>query len=203
MFGDIGHGIINCVCGLLMIIFQKKLSKIHNDMFELIFFGRYIIFLMSLFSIFTGVMYNDTFALGFDLWGTKYSWKEDLETGVYHAIYKNMEDPKVSPVYPFGIDPFWHWASNSMVFLNSYKMKLSVVIGISQMIFGLIVKIINLIHLKKYIQIFLVWIPEFFFMACFFGYMLFSIVLKWLKVWPPESEMKPPGLINMLISVFL
>jgi V-type H+-transporting ATPase subunit a len=51
-------------------------------------------------------------------------------------------------VYKFGIDPYWHWASNSMIFLNSYKMKLSVVIGISQMVFELFVKLINLINRK-------------------------------------------------------
>ena len=119
MFGDIGHGIINTMISLLMLIFEKRLSNIHNDMFELVFMGRYIIFLMSCFSIIAGLIYNDVFAQGFDFFGTRY----DVANLPIHG--------GDSPVYNFGIDPAWHWADNSMIFLNSYKMKLSVIIGIS------------------------------------------------------------------------
>ena len=119
MFGDVGHGLINFICGLLMIIFEDKLKNVHSDMFELIFFGRYMITLMSFFSILTGFIYNDLFALGWDMWGTKYTWSGS--EGKYSATFNG--------VYPFGMDPYWHWGSNSMIFLNSYKMKLSVCKG--------------------------------------------------------------------------
>lgn len=88
-----------------------------------------------------------------------------------------------------------------MIFLNSFKMKLSVVVGILQMIFGLIVKLINLIHHKDYAKIICVWSSEFVFMVCFFGYMVFCIVYKWMNYWPQGSN--PPALINMLIQIFL
>lgn len=45
MFGDVGHGSINAIVALLMIITEKKMEKMHNDMMELIFVGRYLIFL--------------------------------------------------------------------------------------------------------------------------------------------------------------
>lgn len=85
------------------------------------------------------------------------------------------------------------------MFLNSYKMKTAIVIGISQMLFGLILKLINLIKKKDYAKLFCVWIPEFFFMAGFFGYMVFCIIYKWLQKW----QESPPALISMLIQVFL
>lgn len=198
MFGDVGHGIINTILSLLMIIYEKKLQNVHNDMFELIFMGRYIIFFMSLFSIITGLTYNDCFALGFNLFNSSYKWV--WRSSKYVGYYSDDVEG-VSPVTKYGIDAFWRWGDNSMIFINSYKMKLSVIIGVAQMIFGLLVNLINHINRKDLKKIFCQWIPEFLFMLGFFGYMVFSIIYKWLQYWPEGSN--PPSLINMLIQIFL
>ena len=108
---------------------------------------------------------------------------------------------KDSPVPKYGIDAFWHWGDNSMIFINSYKMKLSVVVGVAQMIFGLLANLINHINRKDIKTIMCQWIPEFFFMFAFFGYMVFAVIYKWLQYWPEGSN--PPSLINMLIQIFL
>jgi len=41
-----------------------------------------------------------------------------------------MVTAKQIGIYPVGIDPAWHLADNALLFSNSYKMKLSVVLGV-------------------------------------------------------------------------
>nr|CAB3501405.1 unnamed protein product [Digitaria exilis] len=70
MFGDWGHGICLFLATLYLIIREKKLaSQKLGDIMEMMFGGRYVIMMMSLFSIYTGLIYNEFFSVPFELFG--------------------------------------------------------------------------------------------------------------------------------------
>merc|ERR1711865_361322 len=50
-------------------------------------------------------------------------------------------------VYPFGLDPLWKGTTNELMFFNSFKMKISVILGISQMVFGICLKGLNAVFI--------------------------------------------------------
>jgi len=68
------------------------------------------------------------------------------------------------------MDPIWHWSSHDEItFYDSYKMKLAVIIGISQMIFGVSLSGLNNLFFKQYVDFFFVFIPQIIFIVSIFG----------------------------------
>ncbi|XP_043564909.1 V-type proton ATPase 116 kDa subunit a-like isoform X2 [Chiloscyllium plagiosum] len=74
MFGDCGHGAVLLGFALIMIINEKEFAdqKGGNEIWNTFFNGRYLILLMSIFSIYTGFIYNDCFSKSFNIFGS--SW---------------------------------------------------------------------------------------------------------------------------------
>lgn len=126
MFGDFGHGFIMTLAAAAMIYFEKPLQRGKQDeLFGMAFYGRYIMLMMGLFSMYTGLIYSDAFSKGIPLAGSMWEWDfpEGYKSGVVKA--KRIE----GYTYPFGLDWRWHDTDNDLLFSNSYKMKLSIILG--------------------------------------------------------------------------
>jgi V-type H+-transporting ATPase subunit a len=91
-------------------------------LFTMVYAGRYIALLMGAFSIYTGLIYNDIFSKPLSLFKSGWEWPETFEVG-------QTITAKQVGVYPLGMDYAWHAADNALLFSNSYKMKMSVVLG--------------------------------------------------------------------------
>uniref|UniRef100_A0AAY4CGF0 V-type proton ATPase subunit a n=1 Tax=Denticeps clupeoides TaxID=299321 RepID=A0AAY4CGF0_9TELE len=199
MFGDLGHGLIMSLFALWMVIYEndRKLKRSRNEFWNTFYDGRYIILMMGLFSIYTGLIYNDCFSKSLNIFGSSWSvramfaqdkWtKEMVNTNAFLTLDPNVTGVFNGP-YPFGIDPIWNMASNRLTFLNSYKMKMSVILGIIHMTFGVVLGGINHIHFRKKFNLFLMLIPELLFLLFLFGYLVFMVVFKWLAFSAANSQ---------------
>lgn len=200
MFADMGHGIIMFLFALWMVIKEKRLKFYGGEVFQLFFAGRYIILLMGLFSIYTGLIYNDMFSKSVNLFGT--SFRKDLNNFNRSIIHLEPSKHLQEYRYSVGIDPIWQLSHNKVQYLNTYKMKLSVIIGVSQMLFGVILSLFNHIYHRKIINIIGEFIPQVIFLLAIFGYMNFMIFFKWLIYTDKESARAPSILITM-INMFM
>uniref|UniRef100_A0A671WYP3 V-type proton ATPase subunit a n=1 Tax=Sparus aurata TaxID=8175 RepID=A0A671WYP3_SPAAU len=213
MFGDVGHGLLMTLAALWMVLEEKdpKLRNNNNEIWRMMFGGRYLILLMGLFSIYTGAIYNECFSRGLSTFSSAWHVGPMFDKNIWNSSvlaqnqYLSM-DPTVAGVftspYPFGIDPIWGLSNNKLTFLNSYKMKMSVIIGIIHMTFGVSLSFFNYWHFGQIRSVFFVLIPELFFMISLFGYLVFMVVFKWIAYSPAQSQEAPSILIHF-IDMFL
>ncbi|XP_030852884.1 V-type proton ATPase 116 kDa subunit a-like isoform X1 [Strongylocentrotus purpuratus] len=209
MFGDLGHGTIMFLFGLWLVLREKQLhaSLANHEMFGTVYGGRYVLMMMGFFSIYTGFVYNDCFSKSFNIFGS--TWNVSAADYSHELLEQDISlvlDPKLTfnetDPYPFGVDPIWQLASNKINFLNSFKMKMSVIFGIGQMLFGVILSLFNHMHFKRSINIWCEFLPQLIFMLSIFGYLVFLIFYKWLfiDVWNMHNA---PSLILTLINMGL
>ena len=199
MFGDLGHGFLMVCAASAMIYWEKPLKKVRDELFSMAFYGRYIMLMMGIFSVYTGLIYNDVFSKSLSIFPSAWEW--DLPKG-WHENITVTAIPKGDYRYPFGMDWMWHGTENDLLFSNSYKMKLSILMGWAHMTYSLCLSYINARHFKTPIDIWGVFVPGMIFFQSIFGYLVFTIIYKWSVDWN-ALERSPPGLLNMLIYMFL
>lgn len=196
MFGDFGHGALMFFAACAMIYWEKPLSRSKQDeLFAMAFYGRYIMLMMGTYSMFTGLIYNDVFSKGFTPFPSAWVFPEEGRPEVSAHL-------KGSYRYPFGLDWAWHGSDNDLLFSNSFKMKLSILMGWCHMTYALMFSFINARHSKSRIDIWGNFVPGMLFFQSIFGYLAFTIVYKWSVDWYAEGR-NPPSLLNMLIQMFL
>jgi V-type H+-transporting ATPase subunit a len=186
MYGDIGHGLFLFSCGLYLLWNEKKHDNTKlGELIEGLHMGRYMIAMMGFFAIYAGLIYNDCFSLGLNLFRSRYVFEgQDYGSVEEGAIAEATgEYGSTESVYPFGLDPIWHVSTNELLFFNSFKMKLSVIFGILQMFMGTCLKGLNAIYFNEKIDFFFEFIPMVVFAASLFVYMVFLIFFKWSTDW--------------------
>ncbi|XP_028408788.1 V-type proton ATPase 116 kDa subunit a-like isoform X2 [Dendronephthya gigantea] len=208
MFGDCGHGFIMFVFAYWMVRNEKKLAitKPGGEIFETVFSGRYILLLMGAFAVYTGLIYNDCFSKSFNIFGSawhigNHSFPVDVPEGGSSMLVPAGYPYYRGIPYYFGIDPIWQLAENKISFTNSMKMKMSVILGVSHMLFGICLSCANYMHFKQRINIYTMFIPQVLFLLSIFGYLIFLIFYKWIFF--NSSSEHAPSLLIVLINMFL
>ncbi|XP_022729152.1 V-type proton ATPase subunit a1-like isoform X1 [Durio zibethinus] len=176
MFGDWGHGICLLLGALVLIARESRLStqKLGSFM-EMLFGGRYVLLLMSLFSIYCGLIYNEFFSVPFHIFGgSAYKCRDATCSDAHSAGLIKFRDP-----YPFGVDPSWRGSRSELPFLNSLKMKLSILLGVAQMNLGIILSYFNARFFHDSLDIRYQFVPQMIFLNSLFGYLSLLIIIKW------------------------
>ncbi|KAL3850748.1 hypothetical protein ACJIZ3_012630 [Penstemon smallii] len=176
MFGDWGHGICLLLGALYLVSREKKLgSQKLGSFMEMLFGGRYVLLLMSLFSIYCGLIYNEFFSVPFHIFGNSAYKCRDATCSDSRSIGLI----KYRDAYPFGVDPSWRGSRSELPFLNSLKMKMSILFGLAQMNLGIILSYFNARYFSNSIDIKYQFVPQMIFLNSLFGYLSILIITKW------------------------
>jgi len=196
MFGDVGHGFLLLLVAIAFIWKEKQLGAIKlNEMIQTCFDGRYLLLMMGIFSLYTGLMYNELFSVPVTFSGLQAFDQESCEKGGACLRKTNGQ------VYPFGVDPTWFGADNSLIYTNSLKMKMSIILGVCQMSLGIVLSLINAIHFRKVLDATCEFIPQILFLQSIFGWLVFLIFFKWCTLYEDVGE--APFILTTLIKMFL
>ena len=221
MFGDMGHGLILfCISMYLFHLANKGKRKnnniINNDempnvyheqnildskddsMLKSLVQFRYFFLICSIFAIFCGLMYNEFFSVPLDFFGSCYN---SLKNGRYVQDKEVINEYHTKKcVYPIGLDPVWIGNYNELVYTNSLKMKLSIIVGVIHMLLGIGIKGVNNYNNRKYNALFFDFIPQFLFMFIAFGYMIYMIFYKWGTDYDDDTS-KAPSILTIMINM--
>lgn len=123
-------------------------------------------------------------------------------------IYSFPANAYYGTPYPFGVDPVWQVAENKIVFLNAFKMKLSIILGVTHMLFGIVLSYKNHKYFQRPLDIFTEFIPQTVFLMCLFGYMALLMFHKWVTYYATDdpveySEYCAPSILITFINMIL
>ncbi|RNE96111.1 putative vacuolar proton translocating ATPase subunit A [Trypanosoma conorhini] len=204
MYGDIGHGLIlTFFAGFLIFMEKSWEGKPLNEIFAMIFGGRYLLLFMGLFAVYLGLLYNDMFGFSVEVFASGYRWPPLPPNGPGGTV-RPSSPVGVTPARPviFGVDSAWAETENKLEFYNSIKMKCSVIIGVVQMMVGVVLSLLNHIYFGDKLQVWFRFVPEIVFLSFTFGYMCLLIVIKWCTPWENRTH-DAPSLLETMTNFFL
>ena len=138
MFGDVGHGLCVLIFSLFICFKKSSFPVVIQEI-------RYLLLMMGFCSFYCGFIYNDFFSLALPIFKTCFDF-----TG---------QTPKVQCVYPIGLDYSWSESINKVSFTNSFKMKLSIVFGVTHMMIGIFNKGLNALYFNDFASFAFEFIP--------------------------------------------
>lgn len=166
---------------------------------------RYIFLLMGVFSTFCGLIYNDFSSLGTNIMGEScYTAKPENSTAT--LMYAKKADKEC--MYPVGIDPVWYRSTQEIMYMNSLKMKMSVIFGVAQMTLGTCIKGLNALYFRRYVEFIFDVIAQVLLLWALFGFMDILIIVKWTTDWATKEAAATdgaiaPGIISTMIVMFI
>ena len=196
MFGDIAHGFILFLFGLYLCIFSDKIEK-SESILKGMTKAKYLLLLMGFFACYCGWIYNDFLSIPIEF-GTCYPGGPTIINGTEKNYTINREPADC--VYHFGIDPKWYVSKNELNFVNSLKMKLSVILGVAHMGLGVLLKGLNSIFELNFVEFFFAFLPQITLLGILFGYMDALIFIKWSKEWNPS---RAADIKSIMMGIFL
>lgn len=201
MFGDILHGLILFFIGLYFVINSNsiKLDKTPSSQNLKLFLPvRYLFLMMGFFSLYAGLIYNDFASIPLPLGYTCYK----------NQIFNNYEGNAIKTNkncnYLFGIDHKWYSTSNELAFVNSMKMKLSVIFGVFHMLLGIFLKGLNLLYFNHKLDFCVEFVPQLVFFIVIFVQMDILIIIKWLTSYGDLiGHPNAPSITSTVLNIFL
>lgn len=118
MFGDVFHGAILIAFSLVLIFSSRTPGTTMGELGKI----RYLLLLMGFFSFYCGWIYNDFTSVPLKLFGNSCF-------NIPHN-HKSEVTIKEDCTYIVGVDPSWYLGKNELTFMNSLKMKVSVILGV-------------------------------------------------------------------------
>ncbi|KAK6634657.1 hypothetical protein RUM43_012058 [Polyplax serrata] len=209
MFGDIGQGLVLIAFACVMILHEGKLpvKNLKSDIQMIFFKGRYIILLMGLFTCYTGLIYNDFFSKSLNLFGSSWTVQQDITEIQSKFVQLDPSKQFNGRPYLFGIDPVWQASENKIIFLNSFKMKISIIFGVLHMFFGILLNLGNHLYFFHVSNVYTELIPQVVYFSSLFLYLVYLIFFKWIMYGPqngPETGTYcAPNLLLTFINMIL
>ena len=158
---------------------------------------------MGFFAFYCGIVYNEFFSIPLSLFSTCYTktYDKDPSTLTPSDYPSTFEYTRKSPdcVPSVGFDSVWFFTGEEVAFVNSFKMKLSIIIGVIHMCLGISMKGVNAFYFREPLNFIFEFIPQLIFMLVTFGYMCVAIIIKWNINWGDGSS--APSIISIFINL--